>query len=344
MKHINVQLALAVLATCIAGTASAQHTLWYERAATSWTEALPIGNSRMGAMVYGGVAHDEIQLNEETYWSGGPHDNNPKDALRWLPIVRDSVFSGHEVAAQRLIDRHFFSGIHGQRFLSLGSLYLDFNTPAATTYRRALSLDSALCSVNYQGNGVSFRRDYFASLADSVIVVHLTANGKEALGFSLRFKSPQTFSVNADATGLTAHVKGDSHEGVPAALEAELCVRVTTNGRLTPNADGTLAVEGASEATLLISAATNFRNYQRTRPAAGRQPQRQSAAGAPCEALSRAVCARHAHTAQGRALGTAYRQATGGLCQLTRLGYGGADDAIWALPAHLQLATRRTAC
>ncbi len=261
MKHINVQLALVLLASCFAGTASAQHTLWYERAATSWTEALPIGNSRMGAMVYGGVEHDEIQLNEETYWSGGPHDNNPKDALRWLPIVRDSVFSGHEVAAQRLIDRHFFSGIHGQRFMSLGSLYLDFSTPAATIYRRALSLDSALCSVNYEGNGISYRRDYFASLADSVIVVHLTADGKEALKFSLRFKSPQAFSVNADATGLTAHVKGDSHEGVPAALEAELCVRVATNGHLTPNADGTLAVEGASEATLLISAATNFRNY-----------------------------------------------------------------------------------
>ena len=113
-------------------TQAQQHQLWYDKPATHWLQALPIGNSHLGAMVYGGTDTEEIQLNEETFWSGSPHHNNSTEARAHLQEVRDSVFAGKEEAAHAILDKYFFKGPHGMRFLPLGSLKLSFRKTGAT--------------------------------------------------------------------------------------------------------------------------------------------------------------------------------------------------------------------
>ena len=123
MKRLLSALLLAAAAIMpVAG--QQHHRLWYSKPATHWLEALPIGNSALGAMVYGGTDTEEIQLNEETFWSGSPHSNNSSESLDALPDVRRLIFEGKEGMAAKLIDKHFVKGPHGMRFLPLGSLKL----------------------------------------------------------------------------------------------------------------------------------------------------------------------------------------------------------------------------
>lgn len=98
--------------------------LWYQQPATHWLEALPIGNGSVGAMLYGGTQEDIVCLNEDTFWSGSPHDNNSTEALHYLPEVRRLIFEGKSEEAGRLVNKHFVKGTHGQRFLPLGDLHI----------------------------------------------------------------------------------------------------------------------------------------------------------------------------------------------------------------------------
>lgn len=124
----RIIISLCCLAVVFTMTAQ-QHKLWYSRPAGSWLEALPIGNSHLGAMVYGGVDSEELQLNEETFWSGSPYNNNSTEAKAHLDEVRSLIFADREAEAHKLIDRYFVKGPHGMRYLSLGSVKLRF--PAA---------------------------------------------------------------------------------------------------------------------------------------------------------------------------------------------------------------------
>ena len=118
--------------------------LWYDRPAKDWLSALPVGNSILGAMVYGGTETEELQLNEETFWSGGPHRNDSPSALEHLEEVRQLIYAGHEDEAAKLCDQYFVKGPHGQRYLSLGSLFMHFwNSHRAHDYRRELDLQTA---------------------------------------------------------------------------------------------------------------------------------------------------------------------------------------------------------
>ena len=171
---------LAVCLTALSATAQ-QHKLWYDKPATHWLEALPIGNSHLGAMVYGGTDSEEIQLNEETFWSGSPHHNNSEEAKTHLQEVRDLIFAGKEMEAHEIIDKHFFKGPHGMRFLPLGSVKLSFDYQGQTVpvdYRRELSLADALCTTTYEANGIKYERTVFASQADNAIVVHLKVDNE----------------------------------------------------------------------------------------------------------------------------------------------------------------------
>ena len=129
--------------------------LWYDTPAQIWLEALPIGNSHLGAMIYGGIQKDEIQLNEETFWSGGPHNNNSRTSLNYLDQVRDLIFSGKEKDAENLINNQFVKGPHGMRYLTLGNLtmsYMSFSDNDATDYHRELDLQKALSTVSFTVN------------------------------------------------------------------------------------------------------------------------------------------------------------------------------------------------
>ncbi len=256
-----------------------QHTLWYDKPASHWLEALPIGNSMMGAMVYGGTSSEEIQLNEETFWSGGPHSNNSDESLAALPEVRRLIFAGKEGAAAKLIDQHFIKGPHGMRFLPLGSLKLDFPETKGGTdrYRRELSLATATATTTYYNNGVRYDRTAFASMTDSVIIVRLKASKKDALTFTLAYKSllptelatqhrcqcALTAGKNVGGGQLRARVRGADQEGIKAGLTAECIADVRVEGAKASIGftDSTIIVRSATQATLYIAAATNFVGY-----------------------------------------------------------------------------------
>ena len=254
-------LLLLVFVAAIDVTHAQDRKLWYSAPAQGWLEALPIGNSRMGGMVYGGTAREVIALNEETFWSGGPHNNNSKDALPYLKAVRDSIFAGNEMYAEQVTAKHFVVGPHGMRFLPLGNAVLTFpKVGEVEGYYRDLNLENATATTQYRSNGVGYKRTAFASIPDGVMVVRIEADKKGALDFSLGFEGELKNEVSAEGEMLTAVVDGVEQEGVKAGLKAECRMQVESDGR-TESREGKVVVEGATTATIRIVAATNFVNY-----------------------------------------------------------------------------------
>ena len=238
------------------------HVLWYGRPATDWHEALPVGNSHIGGMVFGGISTEEIQLNEETFWSGSPHDNNSRESLEYLPEVRKLIFEGREEAAHELIEKHFISGPHGMRYLTLGSLKIDFNHIGSDIhdFRRELNIGNAVATTQFACDGTTYRRTVFASQEDNVIVVRLSAEGKNKLSFSIRHDVPFEVEHSVGNHQLTARIKNVDHEGVPAGLIAECRIIVSSNGEIVDR-QNSISVDDADNATLYIVAATNYVNY-----------------------------------------------------------------------------------
>ena len=246
-----------------------QHRLWYNKPATQWLEALPIGNSHLGAMVYGGTESEEIQLNEETFWSGSPHNNNSPEAKAHLQEVRDSIFAGKEMAAHQLIDKYFFKGPHGMRFLPMGSLKLKLGHDEVSDYHRELNLSDAITTTSYIYKGVKYERSVFASQADNVIIVRIRASKKGALSFEASYDSPLKSTVipiivkdgKKQVNMLSATIEGVEQEGIKPGLKAECKVLIEADGEV-EREDKSISVEDATTATLYIVAATNFVNYQ----------------------------------------------------------------------------------
>lgn len=237
------------------------HRLWYSKPATHWLEALPVGNSKLGAMVYGGTDTEVIQLNEETFWSGGPHDNNSSESLNVLPEVRRLIFEGRESEAAGLIDKHFVKGPHGMRYLPVGNIQLDFGHQQVEGYERDLNLGNALATTSYIYKGVKYVRTVFASQADDAIIVRIEADKKGALSFIVGFDGQLQAEKQVNEGVLTASVKNVEQEGIPGVLTAECRTRVLTDGQMEEGGDY-LSVKNATTATLYIVAATNFVNFR----------------------------------------------------------------------------------
>ena len=238
-----------------------QHLLWYDKPATHWLQALPIGNSHLGAMIYGDVKTEEIQLNEETFWSGSPYYNNSPESKAHLQEVRQLIFEGKEKEAHALIDQYFIKGPHGMRFLPVGSVKLAFHRKDNTSsYRRQLNLGTALATTQYTLDGVTYRRTCFASQADNAIIARIEASEKGALSFNVSFDSPLETSRSVNSHQLAAIVKGVEQEGVPAGLQAECRLEVLSDGEIV-DGEESIAVVSATTVTLYITAATNFVNY-----------------------------------------------------------------------------------
>ncbi len=259
MKRIITTL---LFSACALLTVQAQqHQLWYDKPASHWLQALPIGNSHLGAMVYGGTDTEKIQLNEETFWSGSPHNNNSTEARAHLQDVRDSVFAGKEEGAHAILDQYFFKGPHGMRFLPMGSLKLAFQASGEVSdYRRSLDLSTAMATTRYRKGDVSYERTCFASQADNVIIVHIKASQKGALTFNITFDSPLSDTIHVDSHQFAALVQGVEQEGIPAGLQAECRLNVKTDGEVIDGKES-MRVRNATSATLYITAATNFVNY-----------------------------------------------------------------------------------
>jgi len=260
MKTKHFLLSIVLLFSVLSQLYAQEHKLWYGKPASHWLEALPIGNSHLGAMVYGGMDVEEIQLNEETFWAGSPHNNNSLESKGYLDEVRKLIFEGHEEDAHAIIDKHFFKGPHGMRYLTLGSLKMDFGHKDAKDYYRDLNLGNAIATTRYKYNNVEYERTVFASLADNVIVVQLEASSKGKLSFDLSHTCALKSAVSANGNELVALIDNDGQEGVPGKLKAELRVRVESDGDVSASQNG-IKVNAATTATLYITAATNFVNY-----------------------------------------------------------------------------------
>ena len=235
--------------------------LWYSAPAHRWVEALPVGNSRLGAMVYGGTDKEEIQLNEETFWAGGPYSNDNPKGKEALAKVRELVFANRLSEAQKMIDENFFTGQHGMRFLTMGNLFI--NQPEhknVENYYRELDIENAVAVTRYMVDGVTYTRTVFSSFADDVIVVRMEADKPKALNFDLSYNSPLKHAVTAKGNELIVKCEGAEQEGIPAALNAECRVLVKHNGK-SGKSNESVVVNQATVATLYISAATNFVNY-----------------------------------------------------------------------------------
>ena len=236
--------------------------LWYQQPAKTWVEALPVGNSSMGAMVYGGTSREELQLNEETLWGGGPYRNDNPKALESLAEVRNLIFSGKTMDAQNLIDQTFYTGRNGMPYQTIGSLIIEApGYEKAKNYYRDLDLERAVATTRYQVDGVNFQREVFASFPDRVIIVRFTADKPGELNFKVSYDSPLQSTVKKQGKKLVLRGKGGDHEGVKGVIEVETQSQVIAEGGKVSLTDKYISVEHATAATLYIAAATNFVNY-----------------------------------------------------------------------------------
>jgi len=236
--------------------------LWYQQPAKTWVEALPVGNSSMGAMVYGGTSREELQLNEETLWGGGPYRNDNPKALESLAEVRNLIFSGKTMDAQNLIDQTFYTGRNGMPYQTIGSLIIEApGHEKAKNYYRDLDLERAVATTRYQVDGVNFQREVFASFPDRVIIVRFTADKPGELNFKVSYDSPLQSTVRKQGKKLVLSGKGGDHEGVKGVIEVETQSQVIAEGGKVSLTDKYISVEHATAATLYIAAATNFVNY-----------------------------------------------------------------------------------
>lgn len=256
----NFALLLAMIMPLV-GLCADRLELWYNHPAGEWNEALPVGNSHLGGMIYGGTATEEVQLNDETLWGGGPHRNDNPLAKENLAKVRELIFADRRAEAQHLIDSTFTTGRNGMPYQTIGSLFFDFGHTDATDYRRALDIENAVATVTYDNNGTRYRREYISSLADDVIIIRLTADTPRSLTFKASFNSPLKHRVKTSGRQMVINVDGDSHEGVEGVVKDVTLVEfVPTGGKIKTEGE-TFTVTNADEVTVYISSATNFINY-----------------------------------------------------------------------------------
>lgn len=241
--------------------------LWYEEPAGAiWENALPLGNGRIGAMVYGNVATEIVQLNEHTVWSGSPNRNDNPRALEALPKIRKLIFEGDYKAAEQLANETIITKkSHGQMFQPVGNLELSFpNHKTYEAYYRDLDIGNATSKTSYTIDGVRYTRESFVSLADGVLVLHLTADQPGKISFTANFTSPH---VNPKIETKEQHqlslwgVTSD-HEGVEGKVAFNALMRLKTENGNISQSEKEITVENADQAVLMVSLASNFNTYK----------------------------------------------------------------------------------
>ncbi|GGA20018.1 glycoside hydrolase family 95 protein [Paenibacillus physcomitrellae] len=257
--------------------------LYYNRPASCWEEALPVGNGRIGGMVYGGTAQEKIALNEDTLWSGFPRDQANYEAIRYLKQARELIFSGEYKQAEELMNRHMLGG-RTESYLPVGHLHLEHPEAAGeiqpgAVYSRELDLDSGIARTVYELNGRCYTREAFVSAVDQVMIVRLETGDGQPFDLSVLLDSPLMYSCRKGAGGhLLMTGKAPSHiadnyfgnhpqsvlyeEGVGISFEVRVQA-VLDAGTAEVTGDGTLYVAGASKVTLLLAAETSFAGFDR---------------------------------------------------------------------------------
>ena len=272
--------------------------LWYDKPAAEWTEALPVGNGRLGAMIFGGEATEQLQLNEDTLYAGSPYDPNNPEALQALPEARRLIFQGKYKEAHDLVGAKMMAHpIKQMPYEPVGDLKLSFpNHEGISDYRRQLDLDTAIATVSYNVGALTFTREVFASPVDQVIVVRLTCGAPRQLNFTATFESPQkaTVSTASPNTLVLRGVNGEAF-GIKGGLKFEARAQVLLRGGVAHVQNDRIVVSNADSAVILIAAATSYRSYKDTsgNPQAIAQTQLQRASAKSFETLRAAHVRAH---------------------------------------------------
>jgi alpha-L-fucosidase 2 len=283
---------------CSAALAGQPMFLWYPQPAVEWTEALALGNGRLGAMVFGGTSKERLQLNEDTLWGGKPHVPEHPEALKALPEVRRLIAEGRYVEASKLVDEKMIGlPIRQSPYQIAGDLRLEFpGHETVENYRRDLDIDSALATVSYTSGGVTFHREMFISPVDQVLAIRLTASQPGKLTFRATLDSPQPSQATAE--GDTVILRGKASMGVnklPAVTRFSCHARVIPQGGTLSTKDGRIHLDNADSALILLDTGTSFRSYKDADgdPDAGPLKNLTKAADKSYETLKQAHIAEH---------------------------------------------------
>jgi alpha-L-fucosidase 2 len=274
------QLSLSLF-TCFVLNVSAQQdfnpstTLWYESPAEQWEEALPLGNGRLGAMVFGNYGEERIQLNEETYWSGGPYSTVTEGGAEALPEIQRLIFEGKPIQAHKLFGRKLMGyPVEQQKYQSLANLHLFFeNQEEVSGYKRWLDLNTGVSAVEYEAHGVTFRREVFSSAPNQLIVVRLTADRPGSISFKAQLRGCRNQAHSNYASdyftmdgvgqdGLMVNGKSADYLGIEGKIRYKVQLKALSEGGSTAVSDDYLIVKNADAVSLYIAAATNFLNYK----------------------------------------------------------------------------------
>lgn len=240
-------------------------TVWSTTPATKFFESSPLGNGRLGAMVFGGVEHERVVLNESTMWSGSPQDADQEDAVKVLPEIRRLLLEGSNAEAQALLQKNFVCkgpGSGGEAYGSyqvFGDLTIDTPDKQFSDYKRVLDLDTAVATVTYRVGETQFKRESFVSAPAQAIVYRLTADKKGKITFNTALSRAERASVHVDPAG-DIIISGELRSGNPDIPGVKFggCLRVVAKGGKTTADDKGVHIEGANEATLYFSAGTSM--------------------------------------------------------------------------------------
>jgi alpha-L-fucosidase 2 len=289
-RSICFSLAFVFSAAATSAQPKNDFTLWYDSPAEKWVEAMPLGNGRLGAMLYGHPAHEELQLNEETLWAGAPNNNANPRAKENLTRIRRLIFDGKYREAQAACDSNIQSKTnHGMPYQPLGSLWLTFEGHEKFSgYYRDLDLETATATVRYKVGDVEFRREVITSFPAQVVAIRLTASKPAQLNFVAQLSSPQSSTIKAQGSdALTLEGVSGDHEGLKGAVKFYAIAKVLLNGGAATSGNASVSVKNATSAVILLSAATSFTSYKdvSANAAARAEAFLSSAAGKPFASL-----------------------------------------------------------
>ncbi len=238
--------------------------LWYDSPAANWNEALPIGNGRLAAMVFGSPAREQLQLNEETVWAGGPNNNVNPGAFPIIRKTRELILAGKYVEAQRLVDEKLQPyGNSGMPYQPVGNLFVSFpGHEKFSHYYRDLDLENATTTVSYDVDGVRYARQALASFTQGVIALHVSASVPGKISCMISMDSPQQSSTKIEGGMLILSGRSGKHENREGEVRFQAEVMIVTEGGSTSATNDTLIITGANSATIYVTIATNFRNYR----------------------------------------------------------------------------------
>ncbi|WP_288244145.1 glycoside hydrolase family 95 protein [uncultured Chryseobacterium sp.] len=259
---INICLLISIFSSAQNG---GKYKLWYNKPAAQWVEAIPIGNGRIAAMVYGDPYKEKLQLNESTFWSGGPSRNDNPEGPKVLDSIRYYLFKGNYKRAQILADKGLTAKtLHGSAFQNIGDLNLDFkNLGDVKDYYRELDIEKAITTTTFSSNGIKYKREIFSSIPDQIIVIKLSSDKKNALNFTANFSSDLKKNIKAiDANTLQMDGLSSTLDGVQGKVKFNALAKFIAKGGKTSVSGEAVSVSNANEVTILISIATNFTDYK----------------------------------------------------------------------------------